>query len=92
MDEAIKITVTGEVQGVYYRASTQAEASRLGLVGWVRNQADGSVELLAQGSSLALSALADWCGQGPPQAVVTQVVSHPCPVDRALTDFLVLHK
>lgn len=45
---------TGRVQGVGFRATTQAIASRLGLTGWVRNEPDGSVLMEAQGSAAVL--------------------------------------
>jgi len=65
--------VTGRVQGVSYRASTASEARRLGVVGWVRNRADGSVELEVEGSDERVAALLSWCEQGPPSARVARV-------------------
>lgn len=65
--------VTGRVQGVSYRASTASEARRLGLVGWVRNVADGSVELEVEGPEDKVAALLAWCEQGPPSARVAEV-------------------
>jgi acylphosphatase len=65
--------VTGRVQGVSYRASTASEARRLGVVGWVRNRSDGSVELEVEGSEERVAALLAWCEQGPPSARVTRV-------------------
>ncbi len=65
--------VEGRVQGVWYRASTQRTARDLGLVGWVKNRADGRVELVAEGPQSALDALLAWCRSGPPDAVVTDV-------------------
>ncbi len=61
------------MQGVCFRACTQDEASRLGVTGWVRNCADGSVEVLAEGSEQALEELAAWCHRGPPGARVFEV-------------------
>ena len=74
-DEArrVRARVRGEVQGVSYRASTRYEAARLGLVGWVRNQADGSVLLEAQGPAARVDALVAWCRRGPPMADVEGV-------------------
>ncbi len=65
--------VEGRVQGVFFRASTQAEAVRLGLLGWVRNLPDGRVEVLASGTSPAQEALATWLAIGPPLAKVLRV-------------------
>ncbi len=78
----VRVCVTGVVQGVYFRASTQAEARQLGITGWVRNRADGAVELEAQGSSDAVDALVAWCRSGPPAARVSQVEVAPAhPID-----------
>lgn len=67
--------VSGRVQGVGYRASTAHEAQRLGLVGWVRNLPDGSVELEAEGPPDQVAALLGWCDRGPPAARVTQIAA-----------------
>ena len=74
-DETVtrQLRIHGRVKGVYYRASMVAEATRLGLHGWVRNRADGSVEALAQGGASAVQALVDWARRGPPQALVERV-------------------
>jgi acylphosphatase len=61
------------VQGVYYRASTCERADELGLTGWVRNCADGSVELEAEGARERVEALITWCRRGPAGARVTGV-------------------
>lgn len=65
--------VTGKVQGVSYRASAASEARRLGVVGWVRNRADGSVELEVEGPDDKVAAFLAWCEQGPRPAHVTEV-------------------
>ena len=67
------LRVEGLVQGVCFRYYTQAEAEALGLTGWVRNRADGSVEVLAQGESDHLEQLREWCSHGPPHARVNAV-------------------
>jgi acylphosphatase len=69
--------VSGRVQGVFFRASTKAEAERLGLRGYARNLADGRVEVLVDGESAAVAALERWLWQGPPQAAVTSVAEQP---------------
>ena len=70
-----KIKVTGIVQGVYFRALTQQKAKALGLKGFVRNEADGSVYLEAEGNDEQLETLIQWCRQGPPHAKIENVVS-----------------
>jgi acylphosphatase len=69
----IHAIVTGRVQGVSYRATTADEARGLGLVGWVRNLPDGSVELEAEGAPDAVAALLAWCAKGSPAARVDHV-------------------
>jgi acylphosphatase len=68
-----KFIVSGRVQGVFFRASTRAEAVRLGLTGHARNLADGNVEVLACGDAAALDALQRWLQVGPPAARVQNV-------------------
>ena len=65
--------IKGRVQGVFYRASAQREAHKLGITGWIRNLDDGRVELVAEGDEAALQALYDWCQAGPPAARVDDV-------------------
>lgn len=65
--------VTGEVQGVTYRASARREARCLGLTGWVRNEADGSVLIEVEGEAEAVRTFLAWCAQGPPGARVAAV-------------------
>lgn len=68
-----RLDIHGRVQGVWYRASAQAEATRLGLRGWVRNRHDGRVEALVIGELAAIEAFIDWAYQGPPKAEVTRI-------------------
>lgn len=65
--------VRGRVQGVGFRATTADEARRLSLAGWVRNRADGSVEVLAEGSAEALEALESFLRTGPRTAHVSSL-------------------
>lgn len=65
--------VTGRVQGVAFRAWSRHEAERLGLTGWVRNEADGSVVALLQGPSSAVDTMTNLLRQGPPAARVEKV-------------------
>lgn len=74
----VSFTVAGQVQGVCYRASTAEQARALGLDGWVRNRADGRVELVASGAPESVERLAAWLWQGPPAAEVTAVTLRDC--------------
>ncbi|WEN16378.1 acylphosphatase [Rhodanobacter sp. AS-Z3] len=65
-----KFMVSGKVQGVFYRASTREQALALGVCGYAKNRADGSVEVLGSGSEAALDALERWLRRGPPMAAV----------------------
>ncbi len=65
--------IRGRVQGVFYRAFAQRCAHQLGVVGWVRNRRDGSVELLAQGERDQLEELLRLCRKGPPSAQVADL-------------------
>ena len=64
---------TGEVQGVGFRYYALSQAESLGLTGWVRNRADGSVEVLAEGSRPELEAFVDALWKGPSGASVRNV-------------------
>ena len=87
----IRAIVSGRVQGVSYRASTAHEARRLGLVGWVKNKADGSVELEAEGPDDKVAALITWCHQGPPAAHVSEVAIEELAPAGSERDFRVSH-
>jgi acylphosphatase len=73
MIQTVKVLVYGKVQGVYFRQSTKKQALALGVVGTVRNLADGSVEIIAQAEDPALQALLAWSQQGPVMARVDRV-------------------
>jgi acylphosphatase len=69
----VRLKISGRVQGVFFRESTRREAERLGVRGWVRNDDDGTVEALIEGSAAAVDALIQWCHHGPPSAKVEHV-------------------
>ena len=71
--EIRRLIVTGAVQGVGYRHGMSREAQRLGISGWVRNRADGSVEALVGGGAEAVAAIIAWARRGPSGARVTHV-------------------
>lgn len=70
-----RFLVSGRVQGVFFRASTRARATELGLRGQAKNLSDGRVEVVACGVPAALDELEIWLRHGPPLAVVTGVES-----------------
>ncbi|MDR5673780.1 Acylphosphatase [Halalkaliarchaeum sp. AArc-CO] len=67
------VYVSGNVQGVFYRANTRDTARELGVDGWVRNLEDGRVEAVFEGSEPAVEQLVDWCHEGSPAADVSNV-------------------
>ena len=71
--KSVRLIVSGRVQGVGYRIWAERTAMALGIRGWVRNRADGSVELLAIGEGAAVTELIDACSRGPRHADVSGV-------------------
>lgn len=67
------IRVSGRVQGVFFRQSAKQKAHELGIVGFTRNEPDGTVIIEAEGESVALDALVAWCHEGPVYAKVERV-------------------
>jgi acylphosphatase len=78
---ASRLVIEGRVQGVGYRWWAVQAARQLGLAGWVRNRADGSVEALAIGPQAALDRFAEACRQGPAHAAVVDVRITPAQDD-----------
>ena len=70
MGSAVHLIAHGQVQGVWFRAGTQEQALQLGVCGWARNCADGSVEIHAEGEKETLEQFISWCRKGPPAAQV----------------------
>ncbi|KXF77441.1 acylphosphatase [Paramesorhizobium deserti] len=78
---AVLARITGKVQGVSFRMWARAEAMKLGLTGWVRNEKDGSVKALIAGPEEAVSTMLKRLRQGPPGASVSGVVSEKADPD-----------
>lgn len=76
--------ISGRVQGVAFRAHTQAHALALGLGGYAQNLPDGRVEVFAQGDDAALDQLARWLPHGPPAAHVSAVHETPAAEGEAI--------
>ena len=73
MEIARSVRVTGRVQGVFFRAWAKDEAETIGLAGWIRNDADGSVEAHLEGDEAAVEEMIDLMREGPPDATVDNV-------------------
>ena len=75
MEETVRasVIISGRVQGVFFRAETQRAAERIGVRGWVRNQADGTVAAVFEGSKQDVDQAVEWCWQGSPMSKVTDV-------------------
>lgn len=85
------LLISGLVQGVYYRASTETRASELGLTGYARNLADGRVEVVAEGTEDQLAQLKAWCEDGPPAARVDSVEVTEQPATGQFPNFGIRH-
>jgi acylphosphatase len=69
----VDITISGRVQGVFFRASAKEKADALGISGFVKNESDGRVYLEAEGDELAVKKMIDWCQDGPAGARVEKL-------------------
>lgn len=87
--ERLEARVVGRVQGVGFRHFTTQQARRLGVDGWVRNEPDGSVRVVAEGPREALDAFLDRLRQGPSGARVTDVDSGWSRASREMSGFTV---
>jgi acylphosphatase len=85
---AARVVVAGRVQGVGFRAATERQARRAGLVGWVRNTPEGAVEAFVQGSPFDVAKLVEWMRTGgPPLGRVEHCDVTSTAVDASLTAF-----
>ena len=73
MDKRLKLKITGRVQGVFFRQGVKRIADELGLTGWVRNEENGSVRMVAEGEEEKLQKLVEWCKKGTKYARVDNV-------------------
>jgi acylphosphatase len=68
-----RVTIDGDVQGVFFRDSIREQAQREHVSGWVRNRSDGTVEAVFEGEPAAVARLIEFAHSGPPRAQVTDV-------------------
>ena len=74
-----RVLISGQVQGVYFRAACQRTAWQYGVAGWVRNLDDGRVEAVFEGAAEDVQHLLDWARHGPRLAVVSDIAVQPEP-------------
>lgn len=79
--------ITGKVQGVFFRAYTKEQAVLLGVKGYANNLADGSVEVLAQGSAESVASLLEWLWAGSPHSQVQSVITSEMATDEVYRHF-----
>ena len=84
-----RLVAFGRVQGVGFRWECADEAERLGVRGWVRNRADGTVEVVAEGEDDAVEEFVEWVREGPSYARVSrlQIIEEP---PQGLRDFQIV--
>jgi acylphosphatase len=85
--ETVSVRVTGRVQGVGFRASTVRQAHALEVTGWVRNNADGSVQALVQGPHDVIDRMLSWLLVGPPHARVDNLETSEVATERLYDRF-----
>lgn len=85
----MEATVTGLVQGVFFRQSTLREAQRLKVVGWVANRADGAVHVVAEGDESVMRQFLAFLHEGPPAARVDEVAVEWTAATGEFSDFRV---
>ena len=83
----LEVLVVGKVQGVFFRAFTARVARLLGISGWVRNEEDGSVKIVAEGEKNSLLSFLEKVRKGPPLAKVKSVDIRWCDFAGEFTDF-----
>ena len=87
MKKKVTLKIKGRVQGVFFRAGTQEKARELGLTGWVKNEADGTVILEAEGEEQKLRELIRWCQEGPEYAKIDNTEVNWQPPNGQYQDF-----
>jgi acylphosphatase len=70
---ARRLVIRGRVQGVWFRESMRQQAQSLGVAGWVRNRADGTLEAFVEGTPQAIESILRWAHRGPEHAHVEHV-------------------
>ncbi len=85
--KAVRVIVTGRVQGVFFRGSCKREANKLHIVGWVTNKPDGTVEAMFQGDDKDVDKMVEWSKHGPSMAKVNHILIEPVSPDSKVDKF-----
>ena len=85
----IRLHITGEVQGVFYRATAKKVADKLKITGWIKNTKDGDVEAIVSGGENEIQEFINWCKKGPEKAIVEEIIVTP-EKEKTFTDFEVI--
>lgn len=72
--KTVQILIKGKVQGVFFRTGAKEMADKLNVKGWVKNTAEGDVEIVASGEENDIYKFIEWCKRGPRRAVVTEII------------------
>jgi acylphosphatase len=90
MKKAVKIIITGTVQGVFFRNFVKESADKLGLKGFVRNLENGDIEIVAEGDGNSIEQMMDICKKGPKFAQIRNVITEERKYSGEYTEFKVL--
>lgn len=85
----VKILVSGNLQGIFYRAFVKERANELGLTGYVKNTEDKKVEAIVEGHELKINKLIDYCQEGPVGAKIEKVATTTLPYTGEFKEFRV---
>ena len=87
--KAVRVIISGKVQGVFFRMETKRAAHRFRVNGWVQNKRDGTVEALFEGETKNVDDIIEWCRKGPEMASVTGIQIHQINASGECVDFLI---
>lgn len=85
----IHLLISGNVQGVFYRAAAKQRADKIGITGWIKNTTDNKVEAVVTGTQPQLAAFVEWCRKGPELACVEGVIETVCNTQK-FSDFTII--
>jgi len=86
----VKIIVRGDVQGVGFRIAIRDRAMKLGVKGWVKNNADGGVESIFEGVESNVDDMVDFCSKGPPGSYIHHAYVFDEPFNNEFQTFEIL--